>query len=212
MINKWHIVEPKGKRKGCILALPGRAIPGEMMEKFCFHMGLPQTMVAVFEPHELKWYPQPFGADDQTDAIAGLADAVVAVNKRIGILQRAFHLHRNQIAVVGFSAGSVLALQLLAATKKPFAAVVGFAGAIFEPSAMPKALTQTPVLLRHAIDDDCFSWEERYVPMRQALLDNDYNLFVSEKMYGGHGIGVEDAHTIGKFISPYLGYKEDLDT
>lgn len=211
MINKWLITEPKGKRKGCVIALPGRAVPGEMMDKFANHFGLSDSMIVVLEPDMLRWYPQPNGPADQVDAVAGLAEAVRVVNQKIGTIQRAFHLKRRQIVVAGYSAGAVLALQLLAASHQPFAAVVSFGGAILEPDKMPKAPTQTPVLLRHAIDDDCFKWDERYLPMKQALIENDYNLFVSEKPDGGHGIYRQDATAIGRFCAPHLGYKDFIE-
>ncbi len=203
------IREVEGKPRSCIIGLPGRGVPVKMMDEFVQDMELTDSMSVILEPQNLRWYPQPNGPADQKDAVDGLADAVYAVNLRINMIQRAFRIKRSRIAVVGYSAGSVVALQMLAAADKPYAAVVSFAGAILEPGNMPKAKTQTPVLLRHAIDDDCFEWQERYVPMKESLLTKDYNLFVSESMDGGHNMRRVDATLIGSFLKTKLGYKED---
>lgn len=211
MISKWHVVEPQGNRRGCIVALPGRGVPANFMEKFCHFMGLHDSLVIVLEPDGLRWYPAPNGPDDQVAAVEGLERAVTEINRRLSIIQRGWHLRRSKIALVGFSAGSVMALQVLAASRKPFAACVSFAGAILEPERMPKATTKTPVLLRHAVDDDCFNWEERYLPMKKALIEKDYNVYVSEKPYGGHGIEVHDAQVIGRWLAPFLGYEKPYD-
>jgi phospholipase/carboxylesterase len=211
MIKKWHVIEPLHKRRGCVIALPGRGMSAELMEKFCYHTGLLDSLQVILEPHRFQWYPAPNGAQNQDEAVAGLKDAVLEINKRISKVQRAFHLRRNQIAIIGFSAGSVMALQVMAASQQPLAAIASFAGAILQPEEMPEAPHQTPILLRHAIDDDCFSWDERYLPMRDALKKKNYNLYTSEKFYGGHGISVEDARVIGKFVAPYLGYEEPYD-
>lgn len=207
MINKWIVTEPRGRRKGCIIGLPGRNIPADMMEKFCYHMQLPNTLSICIEPHNLEWYPQPNGPDNQIDAVEGLKFAIKELNARISKIQRSFRLRRRQIAIVGFSAGSVMAIQMAADSEQPFAAVASLAGAILEPDAMPAAPNQTPILLRHAIDDDCFKWEERYLPMKKSLQDNGYNLYVSEKQNGGHGVSIEDARVIGRFVGMHLGYK-----
>src|SRR5687767_5083735 len=114
MITKWIINEPKGKRKGCLIALPGRNISADNMERFCQYMELENTLTVCLEPEHLEWYPQPNGADDQEAAVEGIDLAVKEINNRISKVQRTFRFRRQQIALVGFSAGSVMALQVVA--------------------------------------------------------------------------------------------------
>lgn len=212
MINKWIVVEPTSTpRKGCIIALPGRGISGKCMVDFCEAMRLDNTLVVAFEPHLYRWYPQPNGAHDQDAAIKGLADAVPVLASRIRKVQRCFRLKKRQIALLGYSAGSVMAIQAVASSADRFAAAVSLAGAILEPDQLPKAPNQTPVLLRHAINDDCFKWEERYLPMKKALQKQGYNLNVSEKDDGGHGVDSSDLRVCRKFFGMHLGYEFDDD-
>lgn len=210
MIDKWVISEHEGRRKGCVIGLPGRGIPVDVMDSLCHHMDLPNTLKISLQPIYLRWYPQPNGVEDQENAVSGMKEATAILSRKIRQVQRAFRLRRNQIALVGYSAGAVMALQMVACSEQPFAAVVSLAGAILEPEEYPIAKNQTPILLRHAVDDDCFSWEERYLPMRRTLLDNGYNLYTNEKQYGGHGLTVNDAEASGRFVGAHLGYKNNM--
>lgn len=208
LIKRWTNIFPNcTRRKGCVIGLPGRGVPFDTMELFLSHMELDESVISVLEPNELAWYPQPNGADDQKDSITGMKYNLLELEHYICKIQRTFRLKRSKIAIVGYSAGAVMALQLASRSKHPFAAVVSMAGAILDPTELPEAPSQTPILIRHAVDDDCFSWDERYLPMKQALHDKNYNLFYSEKANGGHGIQREDAVVIGKFLTKNLNYK-----
>jgi predicted esterase len=206
MIKNIRIQTHEGQRKGCVIALPGRNVTGEAMAGLCYHLNLPCTTIVVLEPNKLEWYPPPNGVHDQAQAVKGIDAAVKAINGTISRIQRGFRFKRSQIALVGVSAGSVMAIQVAAASDKPFAAVCAMAGAILEPDKLPKAKNQTPILLRHAYNDNCFTWEERYLPMKKALTDKGYNIFVSEKAEGAHNVSAHDAYVLGQFARRRLGY------
>jgi len=206
MISRWIVKEPQGARKGCIIALSGRGASLGMLDEFCHYMEVPQTLVISAEPNELCWYPQPNGANDQALAIKGLELAVDALGKYIAKVQRAFRLRRNKIVLLGFSAGAVMALQMAIRSDKPFAAAISLCGAILEPHKVPEAKNTTPILLRHAADDTCFSWEERYLPMKEALSDQGYDLYVSERNRGGHTVDMEDVEVVSNFVRDILRY------
>lgn len=208
IINNWIVKEPEGTPKGCLIGLPGRNISATIMQEFCSCMDCDNSLLICPEPKELTWYPQPNGINNQKEAISGMKIALEELDSWISKIQKCFSLTRKEIGIVGFSAGSVMALQLAAITKEQYAAVVSMAGAILDPDDLPEDQSQTPILLRHAIDDMCFSWEERFLPMKKALIEKNYSVFTSEKNYGGHKVSREDAFIIGKFISSNLGYEE----
>jgi predicted esterase len=214
MIKKWIIVEPTGNPKGCLLALPGRNIPADAMEGFCHHTGLNKSLLICLEPENYQWYIAPNGPHNQTGAVNGLKDAVQQVELAVQKIERDWSMPRGKIGILGFSAGSVLAIQLAAVSRQPFAGIVSLAGAILEPDKLPPAPNKTPILLQHNQDDDCFKWDERYLPMKKVLIDRGYNVFVCERDEGGHSVCMADANLIEKFLGPYLGYgeKKKLDT
>lgn len=208
IIHRWLVKQPKGKRKGCLFGIPGRDVPAEMMERFCMCADLEDTLIVVPEPFDLAWYPMPNGANDQAASIQGMKEAVIEVNDLIIKLQKFFRIRRSKIALVGYSAGGVLALELAGLSEKPFAAVVSMAGAILDTESFPEAKNDTPILIRHSVDDEVFKWDERYIPMKDTLIKKKYNLYTSVKYDSGHTIGIEDARLFGEFMSPHLGYKK----
>lgn len=196
--------------KGCVICFPGLGIPGFMMLKFARHMQLRRTTMAAIEPYKLIWYPRPNGPKDQSRTIMGLPYAVRAAYESVEKVKKFTGFDNEQIVLLGFSAGSVIALQLAMQTEKPFAACVSLAGAIFEPNKVIKAKTNTPIILQHNKHDDCFDWFERYLPMRQALLTNGYNLKLLERPYGQHTMYVDDAINVSRQIAPLLGYPKNF--
>lgn len=210
MIRRMLVTEPYEERKCCLVGLPGRGMPGDLMDRFCEHTGLMDTMRVCLEPPHYAWYPSPHGIKDQDEAIDGMKIAVAELEDKLNMIQKMWKLSKAEIALVGYSAGSVMALQLLANSAGSFAGVVSMAGAILEPHKLKKARNDTPVLLRHNRNDDCFDWYERYLPMKNAMYDKGYNTFVNEGEYGGHGITRYDAHVIGHFLAPLLGYDDSF--
>ena len=144
-----------------------------------------EGIVVAIEPFK-EWYPCPNGIDDQIEAIEGLKSAIPKIDKLILNLQNQFNLSRDKVSLVGFSAGAVMAIQLAVNSDDQFAKVVSHAGAILDPKNLPQAKNNTPILLIHAKDDDCFSWEERYLPMKKALEKQGFNITTKESEYGGH--------------------------
>lgn len=212
MIRRWIMIEPPpyiDKPQGCIIALPGRGIPARVMDEFCRATELWRTKMICLEPWKLEWYPQPHGMYDQDEALAGMKVTTNYLLDTISNIEAIYKIPREQTCVLGFSAGGVMTLQLVGHSERPFAGAVCMAGAILDPSAMPKAPTQTPVLVQHNMDDMCFEWDERFLPMKKVLRDSGYNLKTEERFWGGHNITVEDAEMTGKFLGEFLGYSKD---
>ncbi len=194
--------------KGCVVCLPGLGVPAYVMLKFAKHMELKRTVMAALEPYRLAWYPRPNGIRDQARTVMGLPYAVAAARDSIEKIKKATDIKNNQIVLMGFSAGAVVGLQLAIQANEPFAACISFAGAIFEPHKVVKAKNQTPIFLQHNKLDDCFDWHERYLPTRDSLKANGYNLTIAERSEGHHTLYFEDAINASKFASPILGYSK----
>lgn len=212
LLRKWIVKPPlsRKERRGAIITLPGRGVPASFMLRFCQAMRLQRTLCAAIEPYRQTWYPMPNGPYDQYHACLGLAYATEFVQKEIeGFLQWQ-KLAPEQTVLLGFSAGSVVALQLVVSGNKTFAACVSHGGAILEPDKVQAAANKTPIILQHNKNDECFKWSERYVPMRESLLKNGYNVIRLERPFGPHMLYLDDAINVAGLIAPMLGYPKSF--
>lgn len=197
---------PREKTKGCLIALTGRGVPSEWMEKFSHVTGLSRTLKVAIEPRRLVWYPQPNGVQDQTLAVEGLKDAVEELEKTVDFVKKSHDFKDEEIAILGFSAGAVVALEFATQKNRNLLATISIAGAILEPWTIKKATNNSPIFLRHNLNDFCFDWEERYLPMKDQLKKKGYNLVLQESKWGGHDITKEDAEMVGHFLGQLLNY------
>jgi predicted esterase len=206
MFNNYVFGKPD---KGCIFLLPGRFGMATQLISNYYQAGLTETLMIGVQP-PLEWYPQPNGAEDQDDAVKGCAQTRDRLLDHLDQLIGEFGLDRNTVALVGFSAGAVMAIQC--GMEKPFGAVVGHSGAILEPKNTPACKHPTPILLTHNRHDECFKWKERFLPMKRALLRNGYNVttHVQRERFGWcHDLTRQDVLIATDFLGPVLGYKRN---
>jgi predicted esterase len=201
MMYNVLVREPKDGYLSAAVLLPGRGQPASsIMALYDRFAQMDDIKLLAVEPID-EWYPAPKGANDQMEAVWGLKVSVEEFNDFISSLEIELELDRSKIALVGFSAGAVLAIQAAAYSDRPFGAVVAHAGAILEPLELPQAKHETPFLIMHNQDDDCFSWDERYLPMKLALVDKKYQAEFIENEIGGHSVTSEDLETAGKWLN-----------
>lgn len=198
--------EPQKENLGTIILLTGRDGSTEGIlsyyKKFC---ELDNTRLICIKP-ENEWYPIPYGFHDQQEAIHGMQKMVPILNSFILKIQNEFNINRSELALVGYSAGAVMAIQLGSYSNESFAAIVSHNGAILDPRDLQEAKNKTPILLIHSKDDDCFSWDERYIPMKKALLEQKYNVETIENEVGGHGITTKDIFYSAMFLANKFKY------
>ncbi len=205
IVSHCSIKGPRRPRHGCVVLLPGRGVPGQVMLEFFEEMRLADTAAAVLVPHGWAWYPPPNGPTDQFLAVRGLEVAAAEVAGRLDRLAERFGGH-HRLAVLGFSAGAVVTNQVVTRSPHTFAAAVVMGGAILEPASIPVRGNDTPFYLQHNLGDDCFDWFERYVPMREGLRSRGWAVTTMERHYGQHNMYRQDARTFGQLLAPRLGY------
>ena len=93
-----------------------------------------------------------------------------------------------------------MAIQLAVNSDEEYAGVISHNGAILDPSSLPLAKHKTPFLVFHSKDDDCFFWEERYLPMKEALISQKYNSQFHEEEDGRHFLLSKHIMTAGDWI------------
>lgn len=204
--NYWHVLNESNDPESCILCLPGRAGTGQRFANEYQDTELNKTLIIGVTPIKFAWYPMPNGPHDQRAALSGLPRAVHTVESVLKEIEEYYKIPRHKTAVVGFSAGAVVALQLPMYSKRPLAGIVAHAGAVLDTNNVPMCKNSTPILTIHSKQDDCFEWEERYLPMKAALLNANYNLKTIEKEYGYHIVSYYDLIMAGCFLSKHLGY------
>jgi phospholipase/carboxylesterase len=192
--------ESEGDCLGLVVLLPGRGQPArDILARYHRFSTLNQFTLIAVEPMD-EWYPVPKGSQDQTEAVWGLKLSVPQMDDFIAELEEEFEVDRSNVILGGFSAGAVMAIQLAALTDNPFNSVIAHNGAILEPDELPKSRHSTKYLVLHNENDDCFSWKERYLPMKNALVNQGYDLEVIESEVGGHYIAPEDVEEAGFWI------------
>ncbi len=211
IIKEW-VISPSSNTMSpsrCIVGLPGRCNGSKMMINICEDMCLPDTLIVALRPDGYAWYPQPFAADHQQAAVAGLPAARASIENAVQRIEAGWGIDRSKIALVGYSAGAVMAIQVAAYAKKSYGAVVSFCGAILEPGALPKCKhPKTDFLLMHNQDDLCFDWQERYLPMKEALRKQKYKVHILEDRWGGHTLCWTDIVQGGSFVGQQIVGKD----
>ena len=198
----YHVYERPsiGECAGTVLLLPGRGQTAQDILRRYDQCSNLDCMRLIGIGQIIEWYPAPNGANDQLDAIWGLKISVPELDAFIESIQKDNGINRDEIALSGFSAGAVMAIQLAAFSNEKFAAVVSHNGAILDPNSLRMATNDTPIFLIHNKNDQCFSWDERYIPMKNSLFKNGYKLEFVESEEGDHYMHQEDIENAGIWL------------
>jgi len=212
LYERWAIYNADNKPTSCILALPGRGNRGQDIAEWYSFAGLKKTLIVAVTPANYEWYPQPNGPQDQADAVAGQEAARNSLEWVVDTIEKRYGIKSNRMALVGFSAGAVMAIQTAIHSEREFAAVIGHGGAILDPGGVPPAKNAMPIYLMHSNNDSTFEWDERFVPMKESLEQNGYNVESLIRKYEGHRVIYEDIVVAGAKLAPALGYPKGYQT
>ncbi len=158
-------------------------------------------------------HPSSFGAGYQWFSVAGvteanrsgrIADARPFFNEVISsiIEENGFGARLDRVAFVGFSQGTIMALDAVASGRWPVGAVVGFSGRLASPLPLQPA-EQTPVLLIHGSADQVISATETG---KAAATLKALGMAVETVILEGvpHTISAEGAGKAGAFLVKVL--------
>ncbi len=111
---------------------------------------------SAMNPAGFQWFPVPW-IDGSTEAASaeGLDRSATDLNAFLDHVMADYDLEARQVALVGFSQGTMMALQVAPRRPEEFACVVGFSGRLLNPEALEEeVLVRPPVLLLHGDADD----------------------------------------------------------
>lgn len=200
--------EPEFPIKGNAILFTGRGGSAEaFIEKY--EKLLTETRLIAIQPVS-QWYPMPNGADDQKDAVQGLEKNIEKIKNHVDEIIKEFDINLGDLVFIGYSAGSVVALQLVTNYNMDIAFAFLHSGALFEPKSLKECCIKTPFMLIHSSDDNCFSWDERYLPMKNAMIEKNYNLFFIEKKEDGHSMTDNDLYFVSSYIANLFKYSDSI--
>jgi len=148
-----------------------------------------------------QWFSREnFGPDLLPKAVRKVAPVLDAF---IDDALKARNLAYDQLALIGFSQGTMMALDRTM-RRGDAAAVVGFSGMVADPSAaLPKAARHPPVLLVHGTADPILPFASLGAA-EHALTTAGFKVETLERPGLGHGIDQEGATRAAHFLVEHL--------
>ena len=156
-------------------------------------------------PFGRQWFPIPWlDGSSQAAAAAGLARAAADLNAFLDDLLEAEGLTPAQLALVGFSQGTMMALEVAPRRAAPLAGVVGFSGRLLRPEALAaETLARPPVLLAHGNMDPVVPFADMGLA-GDALVAAGFDTFTHVMPQTGHGISPDGLGAALGFLKKHL--------
>lgn len=110
--------------------------------------------------------------------------------------------HLDRVILVGFSQGSIMALDAVVSGRWPVAGVVAFSGRLASPQPW-LACGKTPVMLIHGMADSVIPWSESE-HAAAVLRDSGTEVTLQFEPSVGHTISAEGVKSAGEFIKRCL--------
>nr|WP_249200348.1 alpha/beta fold hydrolase [Thetidibacter halocola] len=160
-------VEPKsGETRSCVVFLHGYGANGAdllgLADPLAEH--LPDTLfvspdapeACAGAPFGFQWFPIPWiDGSSEEESMQGMARAVDDLNAFLDALMVDEDLMPEQVALFGFSQGTMMSLHVAPRREDAVAGVVAFSGRLLAPeSLVDEVVSRPPVLLVHGDQDD----------------------------------------------------------
>lgn len=156
-------------------------------------------------PFGRQWFPIPrLDGSSEAEAAEGLARAAGDLNAFLDGLLAAEGLSPSQLALVGFSQGTMMSLEVAPRRAEPVACVVAFSGRLLRPEALAaEAVSRPPVLLLHGDADPMVPFKEMSVA-GDALVAAGFETYGHVMKGTGHGISPDGLSVALAFLKQYL--------
>lgn len=201
-----------GKPKQLVLLLHGWGADGANLIDLAdmFAPVLPDALfVAPNAPFECEVNPfgyQWFSLMDRQPQhmLAGVRHAADILNHFIDHAMHDLQLDNSQLALVGFSQGTMTALHVAMRRSPGIAAVVGFSGSLIGPEALAGEIAaRPPVCLIHGESDDVVPFAAMKVA-EEALKMNSVPVNAHARPFLGHSIDMDGLKIAGDFLRAHV--------
>lgn len=156
-------------------------------------------------PFGYQWFPIPWldGSSEEM-ARASMALSIQDINAFLDKVLADEGLTPDQMAVIGFSQGTMMALHVLPRRDKPVACIIGFSGRLLVPELLEaEAISRSPVLLIHGDQDPMVPFADLGLAA-DALAKAEFETFTHVMKGTGHGISPDGLGAALQFLNTYL--------
>ena len=159
----------------------------------------------VGNPFGYQWFPIPW-IDGSSEAAAaeGMARAAADLNAWLDATLAAEGLEPAQLAIIGFSQGTMMALQVAPRRAAPLAGIVGFSGRMMAPETLAaETVSRPPVLLIHGDADEVVPVQS-LPEAAEALQGAGFTVYAHIMKGTGHGIAPDGLSVALSFLNEVL--------
>ncbi len=156
-------------------------------------------------PFGRQWFAIPWlDGSSEAEAAAGLARAAQDLHAFLDDLLKDQSLAPESLALLGFSQGTMMALEVAPRRALPLAGVVGFSGRLLRPEALGReALCKPPVLLLHGDADPVVPFAD-LGRAADALAAAGFETYAHVMRGTGHGIAPDGLSVALAFLRQHL--------
>lgn len=166
----------------------------------------PESIPAM--PFGYQWFPIPWlDGSSEEEAERGMQAAVQDLNAFLDTLMVDEDVLPEQVALVGFSQGTMMALHVAPRRADPVAGIVAFSGRLLSPETLPDEVqVRMPVLLVHGDADEVVP-PQSLPQAAEALQAAGFDQVFAHVMKGtGHGIAPDGLGVALAFLRDELGF------
>lgn len=207
-----------GETRSCVVFLHGYGANGAdllgLADPLAEH--LPDTLFVAPDapeacagaPFGFQWFPIPWiDGSSEEESMQGMARAVQDLDAFLDALMVDQDLMPEQVALLGFSQGTMMALHVAPRREDELAGVVGFSGRLLDPESLADEVqSRPPVLLLHGDADDVVPVQSLPAAV-EALQQAGWKEVYAHVMQGtAHGIAPDGLGVALAFLRDKCGF------
>ncbi len=218
VLNTGRREPVSGDKRSCVVFLHGYGANGADLLGLADPLGehLPDTLFVAPDapeacagaPFGFQWFPIPWiDGSSEEEAMSGMVRAAADLEAFLDALMVDEDLMPEQVALVGFSQGTMMALHVAPRREDEVAGIVGFSGRLLEPELLSdEVVSKPPVLLVHGDQDDVVP-PESMPQAAEALQEAGFREVYAHIMKGtAHGIAPDGLQVALAFLRDKCGF------
>lgn len=207
-----------GEMRSCVVFLHGYGANGADLLGLADPLGehLPDTLFVAPDapeacagaPFGCQWFPIPWiDGSSEEESMAGMARAIDDLNAFLDALMVDEDLLPEQVALFGFSQGTMMSLHVGPRREDELAGIVGFSGRLLAPELLADEWkSKPPILLVHGDQDDVVP-PQSLPQAAEALQEAGFKEVFAHIMEGtAHGIAPDGLGVALAFLRDKCGF------